>query len=840
MKKHQFLPCFSAIILLLLFFLINPLISEEKRSSDEPLRKLTIEDILKFKIPADPQLSPDGKSVAFTVTQADLEKNRYITHIYVYNPRWKETRQFTSGAASEKMPRWSPDGKYISFLSTRKDKAEKDKKTEKNQIWLIRIDGGEGKKLTSAPKGVITYQWMPHGKEIVYLAEETYPTPVKTLKEKEKKKKIDAKIEDAEKFRKVIWAIDIETRRMRKIFNGDYGISEISISPDGKTISYTTNYTGKENDYTKFDIWTVPSEGGEPRQITDREGGEYNPTWSPDGKYILFTASLDPGLSYSQENIFRVPSEGGKVEILTEDFKQPVQNIHWPKKGNLIYFTAAKGTYNHIYRLSPKSRRITPITTGDKFYSNLHLSPDGKTMAYSLESSTSLPDVWISNTSGKNLRKITDLNPHFSDYSLGSQEVIRWKSEDGLEIEGLLVKPAGYKPGEKYPLLVAVHGGPYGRISNTARGYYNFQVWANEGYAVLAPNFRGSYGYTDYFGILNKADLGGGDYRDIMAGVDHVIDLGLADSERLGVFGGSYGGYMTDWIISQTNRFQGAISMFGIFNFITDFSNSYIPFWEREYLQAYYWEDMTLYLERSPFKYVKNIKTPVLIIHGEADPNTFISNSKEMYTALKTLGMTVEFVRYPREGHGIKEPNHKIDEIRRSIEWFEKYVKNKGKGQLITYKVGNEVIKDDWMLKVISINQNASYAGVSPDGRFLEITFMLENREGTKNPLSLNVEDEILLINSSGEEYRVVGIPLLILAENILIRGKDQSITFRPDVEGKYRVLPLKVTFDIPENAETYEFKLKEFDPVSFECTRGNSSNKGSLQQYKKNHNGKN
>ncbi|MDH5714515.1 MAG: S9 family peptidase [Candidatus Aminicenantes bacterium] len=634
------------------------------RGEDE--KKLTIEDVLRFEVPGSVAISPDGSKVAFVIGEPDFKESVFRSHIWLTDIEGGITRQFTYSQKSERSPRWSPDGSYLAFTSTRE---------EKPQIFLIPVDGGEGVRLTEAEGGIMNFRWMPDGKEIIYLTKEQPSEEKKKEKERKKKEKFDSYVVGEEKYRNQLWKVNIESKKTTKIFDGDYGLSEFEVSPDGKRVAYVTNYTGDPNDGKKRDIWILNLENGETDQLTDFPGAEGDVSWSPDGRQLCYQKGIDPEFSPSETDLYLIPAYGGSPRNLTTKLDLSVGSYRWFPDGEQLILSCSQGVYSHLYTLALRNDKLKPLTEGDKSYSQFDLSRDGRRLVYLLEDSLSFPQLWTATPDNKNPKPITELNKNFQEFAIAPQEVIRWKSTDGWTIEGILVKPLGYQEGQRYPLIVMVHGGPAGRMVNTLTGSSNAQLFAAQGYAVFLPNFRGSSGYDNRFVTANIKDIGGGDYRDIMSGVDYLIERGIADPDRLGVMGGSYGGYMTNWIISQTNRFKAAVSMYGIFNLITDFSNSNIPYWERQYLGDYYWEKVDLYMERSAFSYVRNIRTPVLIMHGDADSNTFISNSVEMYTALKLLKATHEFVRYPREGHGIsREPNHIRNRFQRQLRWFNKYI----------------------------------------------------------------------------------------------------------------------------------------------------------------------
>lgn len=786
------------------------LVFQTLASSQPQKRKFTIRDMLSINVASQIDISPNGKFVVFILSKVDFNESKYNTDIYIVSTESGEVRQLTFSKEDESMPKFSPDGKFIAFLSNRKLSA--DEKEVKNQIWLLPIDGGESYKLTDAPEGVISFKWMPDGKSILYLTQETLPKPEKEKKERDKKLKFDALVVDKEKYRKEFHIIDVKTKVDRKVYIGDYGVEQFDISPDGKFVVFNTNYTGDIDDSKKFDLWIFEVGTGKARQLTTRPGGERQPKWSPDGKYIAFVADLDPKFTYSQEELFIVDPQTGAIKNLTEKFDIGIVGYEFSKsEPSKIYARTASGVYTHIYTISISDGSIKEFLGGEKVFGDIAISTGDNVIALLAEDKTSAPDVYV--LKGSEPKKLTNLNPQLDEFTFGEQTVIKWKSFDGLEIEGILVKPVNFEPGKKYPMLVAVHGGPYGRIQNILRQYYNLQVWANEGYVVFAPNFRGSSGYSNKFGISNFKDLGGGDFKDIMTGIDYIVkELKIVDENKIGIFGGSYGGYMTNWAITQTNRFKAAVSMFGIFNLITDYSNSYLPSWEPDYLGDYYWNNLKIYLERSPFYYIKNIKTPVLIMHGDEDPNTFISNSKEMYQALKHLGKTVEFVRYPREAHGFREPNHRIDEFYRCLDWFNKYLLGIEPSRKPLVRIDEWVSEDGWEVKVVRVNKNVNYAGFDTTNKFIEVEILFKAKENA-NPFDISIADDFTLFDSNGNKTSAIGLPVEVGGVKSIVYGSIKT-TVVSKSETPY--FPLKVAFDSSNLKGELKLKIAKFPSFEF------------------------
>jgi dipeptidyl aminopeptidase/acylaminoacyl peptidase len=783
-------------------------------------KRLTMRDLLAFRIVSSPALSRDGRRVAFVVAEADFQQSRYRTDIWVVETEGGKPRPFTRSAEDESLPRWSPDGRWLAFLSNRPGRAsearqeEDEERRPKNQVWIMPSDGGEAVQLTNAEEGVIAYDWSPDSRTIIYLTREALPKPERERRERERKQKFDAVVEEKERYRREFWRIEIETKKATRLFEGDYGIAEFDIAPDGQRIAYATNYTGRVDDGKKFDIWVFSIAEGTARQVTRRPGGERSPRWSPDGRQIAFLAPQIAEIPYSQSEVFLVSAEGGELHEVTKTFDRGIETFRWHPEGRDLYALAALGTETHLLRLPIAGGSPEPITRGALVISAFDLSADGRTLVLLREDARSLPDLWLLRSGSDDGTRLTEMNPELHEFEIAEQQVIRWRSVDGLEIEGVLTKPVGYEPGKRYPLLVAVHGGPHSRVLNTFRQYYSFQVWAANGYAVFAPNFRGSSGYAGTFDTASRRDLGGKDFQDIMTGVDHLIRMGIADPERLGIFGGSYGGYMTNWAITQTDRFKAAVSMYGIFNLITDFSNSYLPSWEPDYLGAYYWDDLDIYIRRSPFAYVKNIKTPVLILHGEADPNTFISNSKEMYAALTHLGKTVEFVRYPREGHGFRELNHRLDEVRRCLEWFDRYVKGEAKTE---YALEEWVPAGGWEFEVTMVNPNATYPGYTPEGTMVEISLMFKSKSRESQALTLDVAKDIVVLDDEGRELAPRGIPVEMSGARALVLGGGR-FTAAVMAGETTTYVPLRLAFEVPTGRQAVRLRIRDFPVVNLQA----------------------
>jgi dipeptidyl aminopeptidase/acylaminoacyl peptidase len=783
-----------------------------------PVRRLTIEDALRWRIASNPIIAPDARRVAYLVSESDFEKSRTIAHLWWVDTETKQARRLTNTDAVVSDPRWSPDGRWVAFLAARG--AAEGGKEPKPQVWLLAGDGGEAQQLTHAVEGVLHYRWAPDSKSIYYAAREPLSEAAKALREQREKQKRDAVVVDQEKFRREIWRIGVAEKKPERMYAGDLGLDSFETSPDGRWIVYRTNLTGDPDHDHRYNLWLLDVQSGAARQLTDREGMEHSPAWSPDSTRIAFLGPRAAEISYSQDEVFVVPitaqTQIPEPQRLTKSFAGQIERLVWPAKGNGIYFAAAVRTGNGLFVLDPTNGSVKPASPETGFLTALDCTADASACTALAEGPATLPEVVLvrpPSTTGEPVR-LTDFSAQLKSFTLGAQEVVRWKSKDGLEIEGILIRPPGWQPGQRYPLLVDIHGGPFGRRANTLTTGNYPQVLAAMGWLVLQPNYRGSSAYGHEFGIANRGDLGGKDYDDILGGVDYAIAQGWADPKRLAVMGGSYGGYMTNWMISQTDRFQVAVSNFGIFNLISDFSNSIYPRWEVDYLKDYYWDNLQIYLDRSPMKYVKQIRTPVLIQHGREDPNTFISNSKELYQALKQMGRKVKYVEYPREGHGFVEPNHIATQFHTVEAWLDEHVPRAGERTVVAAEA---VRSGPWELQVTSVRAPESYGGLAGKGRFVEVELLLRATSPTTERFSLLVLDNAggdVSLSADGHLVYPEGLVTETLGTRLLVKSPGQVVTVVPDRDGNHGALAVAIAFDVPADARALLLQVKDFPAV--------------------------
>ncbi|MBM3791248.1 MAG: S9 family peptidase, partial [Acidobacteria bacterium] len=513
-------------------------------------KRMTVEDSLSIRDVGAPRLSPDGRRVAYTITEWVKDKNTRVAHIYLTTTDGRSTLRLTNGEKGESSPQWSPDGSRIGFMANR-DQA--------NQVWTIGADGGEAEKLTTEEGGVTAFCWSPDGKKVAYLTRDVPGN--KEEREKKKKDKFDAIVVDQELLYSHLWVIDLDTKSKKRLTEGSFSVSSPQWSPDGKWLAFVTSASAsQESSYKDIsadrntDIHVVSADGGAPRLLTPNPGIDGNPRWSPDGKEVAYTATDDPKSWAAKTDLMVIPAQGGAPRNLTRDFMESVGGDPiWSPDGKGLFFGAGVGVYSHLYSLPAAGGRARQVTQGDVQHRQFDIGSNGKTAAFIMEGPAAPGDIWITDLTAGGKTQITFANPQAKDFALADTEVIRWKGPDGFDIEGILVKPLGYETGKRYPLILQIHGGPYGRFSNGFNS--RAQIFAANGYAILMPNPRGSTGYGIQFTQANVGDWGGKDYQDYVAGADAVIARGIADSEKLLVMGGSYGGFSTFWTITQTDRF---------------------------------------------------------------------------------------------------------------------------------------------------------------------------------------------------------------------------------------------------------------------------------------------
>jgi dipeptidyl aminopeptidase/acylaminoacyl peptidase len=742
-------------------------------------RPLTIEELVQIKQIEHPRLSPDGDAVVFEVRVADMEESRYQEDIYLYDLKKGETRRLVFTEEAETAPEWSPDGKYIGFLSPRGHEEEDDDDDDQDrtvQLWLLPTAGGEAEQITESEQSIEAFRFDPSGNRIYYLRSRGRSDSEERLKRLADDTKRDVIEVDKNRLEKEFRRYDLRSKESRCVFRGDPGIDEFDVSPDGKLIAYRSNRSGDPDRWIDYNIYLLSIADSSASLLADLGNEEQRPRFSPDGRKVAFLAPQDARYSFSQSELNVVDLVGREVTRLSRDIDLGIDDFCWNADSRGLVVNVRAGMNSGLYRISLPDLGISRVLAGKQYISSMCARSDSLVVVYS--TSSTAPELGMLPRGSSTLFRLTDLNKLPDEATLPAQEVVTYRSPDDTEIEALLVRPVGFNPIRKYPAVVSVHGGPASRIVNVMH-YRLHQALAADGYVVLAPNYRGSTGYDAEFNVANVGKLGAGDYEDVLAGAEYLAGLGYVDGGSIGITGASYGGYMTNWAISQSDRFAAAVSRYGIFNFFTDYGGSEYAYWERERLGDY-WENDSLWLHYSPFQYVENIRTPVLILHGDEDVNTFPTNSMEMYRVLKDLGREVEFVRLPREGHGFSEPRHRQIATERILTFFGKHLQPRRpvatSGEMVTNEQGS--------VTFVQVDQLTPTFAPAAEGRYVAVRLELAGNRA--KPLEIDLDRDVMLISDEYDRY----LPSGMLMNNQLVQGAR--------VELHRQVFVADLVFDIP------------------------------------------
>ena len=630
---------------------------------------------LKFKAVGAPRVSPDGKRVVYTVNEAVMtdDKSEFVTQIWMANIDTKNNIQLTFGDKSSTNPKWSPDGNWIAFTSNRKE--------NRNQLYVLSLNGGEAEPLTEGKSAVINFAWSPDGRSIAF----TMSDAKTEEEEKNDKGKNDSRWIDENIKLSRLYVIPVQKnangkREPRKLTTANYQVEDFDWSSDGTRIAFGHVKSPLANDWTTSDVSIVEVASGTISVLANTPAAESSPLYSPDGKSIAILASDAPP-SWAQSGVIQIlPASGGQPKSLVTSFDAQPGIAGWSGDGKRIYFSEPKGTGTQVYSLDVAANRIDEIKVTPAVISAFNLNSSGTTFAFVRQTSDTPADVFIAPATDFTPVQITKVNADLKTPPVGRTEVISWKSKDGKQIEGLLTYPVGYQTGQRVPLILNIHGGPTGVFQQSflgGRGAYPLATFSSRGYAILRPNPRGSSGYGTEFRRANLKDWGFGDYQDLMTGVDRVIEMGVADPARLGVMGWSYGGFMTSWVVTQTNRFKAASAGAPVTNLMSFNGTADIPSFIPDYFGGQFWEVMDLYQKHSPMFNVKAVTTPTMIQHGEADVRVPISQGYEFYNALKMKGVPTRMLVLPRQPHGPNEPKMQLAAMKANLEWFEKYIGSK-------------------------------------------------------------------------------------------------------------------------------------------------------------------
>ncbi|HZV86835.1 MAG TPA: S9 family peptidase [Candidatus Binatus sp.] len=657
---------------------------QSRPAASAAARNITIDDYFQIRDVSQPELNPDGQWVAYTVRTKMLKEDKNETRIWMVSTHGGDALPMTAEGVSSGHPRWSPDGKFLAFTSSRNG--------GKSQVWLLNRLGGEAVRLTDIHQGVGDFEWSPDSTRLVLVLQDAKPEDADAEKDKDKPAPAKPKTQppwviDRLQFkedtvgyldnrRTHLYVFSVEKKSLTQITSGEFDDSQPAWSPDGKQLAFTSNRSTPDPDASRdSNIWVVSADntdkGAHLTQITTNPGTDNQPAWSPDGKWITYVTQLDPHLFwYATQHLAIASSSGGEAKVLTQTFDRSVHRPSFSADGKYIYFIAVDDGTQNLCRIAVTGGDIVRPIGGRVTVMSYSLGKDGA-IAAQIGTSDRPDEIFLQN--GSDLTRLTKTNDALiSQLRLAKAEYVHFKSKDGTSVAGYLYKPVDFDATKKVPTLLRPHGGPVGQYA--ASFDHLAQLFAANGYAVLLPNPRGSSGYGEKFCAAIYADWGNKDYQDDVAMVDYALEQGIADPDKLGVGGWSYGGISTDFIIAQTTRFKGAISGAGVALISSFYGHDH---YQRDYETelGYPWEHQAVWDKISPFYRVKSITTPTLFMGGEIDSNVPILGSEQMYQAMKALGRATELVVYPGEYHGFTVPSHIKDRLERYLAWYAHYVK---------------------------------------------------------------------------------------------------------------------------------------------------------------------
>lgn len=677
MKPRKLFALFY--ILSVVLFCIFVVSGNSLFAQDQPKKRpVALEDLFKIVRLGGPEISPDGQWVAYTVTSTDLAKDKSETRVWMIPLNGGEPLPMTGKGHSASSPLWSPDGKYLSFLAARDN--------EKTQVWALDRRGGEAQQITDIPQGVSSYKWSPDGKKLLLVLRDPKPEDLEKDEDTKKSKKPEPWVIDRLQFKRDrtgyldnrhshLYVLALGEKEPVQITSGNTDDTQPAWSPDGKLVVFVSNRTDNPDGNSNTDIWVVSADntdkGQTLLQVTHNPGSDRLPAWSPDGKFLTFVTAAEPDIFwYATNHLAVVPAQGGESRILTQTLDRNVSSPRFSPDGKSIYFLLEDSAEQHLARVEVSGTNLIRPVSGQRSVRAFVLGKNGQPAI--LLSEPHVPGEIFVLDKGK-LRQLTHTNDKFmSELALADVENVNFRSKDGTEIEGFIYKPSDFNPSLRYPTLLRIHGGPVAQFDFSF--HFEAQLFAANGYCVVLVNPRGSSGYGQDFSLGIWRNWGVKDFEDVMAGVDHAIAKGYADPDRLGVGGWSYGGILTNYVITKTDRFKAAITGASEVLYVANYGHDHYQLqWEKEL--GLPWENRETWERLSPFNSVENIVTPTLIMGGEKDWNVPILNSEQLYQALRRLGRTTQLVVYPGEPHGIRRPSFQKDRYERYLSWYGRYVK---------------------------------------------------------------------------------------------------------------------------------------------------------------------
>ena len=652
-------------------------------------RPFTFDEMMKVRRVSDPQLSPDGKWVAYTITVYDVEKNSKNTDIWLVPAGGGDARQMTRSPKSDERPRWSPDSKRLAFVSTR---------SGPSQIWILSIEAGEPTPVDTHGVEASGVLWSPDGGHLVFVSD-VYPecsdAACNEKKEKDRESNpVKAKVLDKLLFRR--WNAWKDGKRghlfvvataggvPRDLTPGDADVPPFSLggpddyafSPDGKELCFVRNMDKEEALSTNSDLWVVPVEGGsEPRKITGNLAADVSPLYSPDGKFIAYRAQSRPGFESDRWQLMLLDRASSQAKSLTPSFDRSVDSFAWTHDSQSLYVIAGDQARQPLFKVSVGGgplQKVVDSHTNDE----LQVSADGQRIVFSRQTLSVPAEIYTAQPNGTDLKPLTTTNQELlSQVDLPTADSLRFAGAGGTKVQTWILKPPHFDPAKKYPLLLAIHGGPQGVWGDAMSYRWNGQVFASQGYVVMMPNPRGSTTFGQKFVDEIRDDWGGKVYEDLMKAVDHALALGYIDPNHLAAAGGSFGGYMVNWMAGHTDRFKCLISHAGVFNLTSMYGATeelWFPEWE---FVGTPWTNRATYEKWSPHQFAKNFKTAMLVIHGELDFRVPIGEGFQLFTYLQRLKVPSRMLYFPDEGHWILKPKNSQQWYKTFFEWLDRYLR---------------------------------------------------------------------------------------------------------------------------------------------------------------------
>lgn len=672
-------------VLIVLVIAVTPLSLSTAEAQDTPGPSLR--DVISLRSVSNPAMAPDGEAIVFEVRAADWEENRFDTELWIARSG-QESRPLTrTGRRGSRGARWSPDGRHLAFVSDREGTP---------QLFVLPVGGGEAFPLTSVEEGVKSVRWSPNGTHIAFTRTDPTPDSIQDRKDRYG----DFAIEDQHPRMTHLWMVEVSDvlgpsltadcdstgagcsspPEPERLTEGDsLTVSDFAWSPDGDRIAIAHKDSPAITAWNSLDLALVDVETKERTSLVEQPGPDSSPVWSPDGSSIFFETSGGEGLVFYENDQYarlEVGESGsvGEPVPLADDFDENLPDVHWTFRG--IYALAWQKTKRALVRVDPTSGDVSVVGRAPERIMEVDVSAEGTEVALVGHTASTLPEVYRTAFEPFDPQSVTDATEQLAGWELGTSEMISWNSRDGTPIEGVLCKPPGFDPSKKYPLLVNIHGGPAGidYPKPLDRSVYPVAQWMAKGALVLQPNYRGSTGYGEAFRSLNVGDLGVGDMKDVMSGVDHLVEQGIVDTTRMGAMGWSQGGYISAYLATNTDRFSAISVGAGISDWETYYVTTDIHPFTRQYLEATPWENPQIYEKTSPITSIQRASTPTLIQHGENDARVPIPNAYKLYQGLRDQDVPTELIVYKGFGHGITKPKEALAALWHNWQWFAKHL----------------------------------------------------------------------------------------------------------------------------------------------------------------------